>query len=369
MYTRIINFIKKSIQEYFPTIAFREGTGVWDLFVKAFAILYNRILERLTTIRNDSDIRNYATMSETALDAQAANWFLTRSEGAYSSGNVRIYLKTPVKVTIPSGFTALSSSGLRFVTREAWSFSAAQVTNNKDGTRYYFDITMYGQNPGSEYNVPSHAIVDLYSPFYADWTRVDNLYAFTGGATKETNSELYDRMVNSANTRNLLITKSSAATTLYEAFPTFKDIVVVGYGEDEMDRDIVYGVVGVGIDVPYRRQDFYGKSRGDLFTNPCVSYEISSTSKAPLIAELASATEVSQEDYHYLSAYDLIYYTYQGGLLFSDDFDDSDTFDMTDGYIASDSGFVFGRRAYGNSVYIGGGNLYMGATDAESVPI
>lgn len=369
MFDRIINFVVNVAKEYFPAIAFREGTGAYDLFVKGFALLYNRIYSTLTAIRRESDIRYYATMSETGLDRIGNLWFLTRSTGDFSSGRVRIYFNDAVAIRIPIGFSVSSSTGLRFETREDYVFSQSSIANNVDGNRYYCDIVVYASAKGSEYNLAAHSITDIYSPFYAPWTRVDNLYAFTGGAVHEDNTEFFGRIVESVNTRELLITEGSVKTSLYENFPTFKNITVIGYGDDEMDRDIVFGVISTGGYSPYHKNDFYGKRSGNPYSNKSEALAHSCTTYAPDPSVLTSdGIELDDDEYHQIASYDVVYCTKQASEIVNEDWDISG-FDFPSEWIASDSGLQFGRRAYGNSAYIGGGNLIMGATDEPMIAI
>jgi hypothetical protein len=91
MYNRILAFLEKSLYEFFPTMSVREGTGIYDLFIKAFAVIANRILSIFDSIKRDNDPRNYATMSEQALDRYGRQWFITRNDGSYASGRANIY--------------------------------------------------------------------------------------------------------------------------------------------------------------------------------------------------------------------------------------------------------------------------------------
>lgn len=361
MYSKIVNYVARHIKEYFPDIAFREGTGAWDLMVKAFAILYYKFIDILNAIRKDSDPSEYESMSSTAIDKWLRMYFLTRNQGDYAYGNVKIYFKTPKRIDIPSSFYVSTASGLKFKTLEAFSFSKAQVANNRVNGEYYVEITVYAEKTGSEYNIESHSISDIYSPFYVSWSRVDNEHPFTQGVSGETNAEAYYRAVNSINTRQRLITKGSIATTLNEAFPSLKNVTILGYGDDGMERDIVYSIVGNNGQVPYHRSDLYNKRRSELVANSSIARRGAYTSQTPSLSVLAGGYEYDNDDYSQVSAYDLNYLTINGGLLFSDSFNSSDSLED---WIVSDSGLEFGETAYGNSATVSSsGNLVLGATN------
>lgn len=372
MYTKILNFIMRMVTEYFPDIAFREGTASYDLFVKAYALLHSDNLDTQDIVLSRLDPREYENMSDVAMDRLAANWFVSRAQGSLASGTVRIYFSSPSDFYVPSGFEVSTASGLTFSTYTAFSYSASQITSQREGSRYYCDIQVQARGYGDQYNVGAGAISDIVSPLYLPWTGVTNLSPFVGGAARETNEQLYSRIINSVNTRSLLITKGSASSSILENFPTVIEVDTVGFGDDAMLRDIVYGLV-MPNHIPYRKEDFYLKSKGSNLYNRNVAYYLSREFDTdpggdpvpdPLSEIEADAEEVSQDQYDGLAMLDLVYASNNGGIAYSETFDNDTGFsvyEFPDAH-ASDSGFPFGQRRYGNSIYISTeGKLVMGA--------
>lgn len=364
MYERILNFVKNYLEEFpeYQDMTFRPGTGIWDLFVKAFAMLYQRILTLLDTAIADLDIRNYATMTERAMNVLGRMWFLDRTEGDYSYGIVRIYLTTPVSTSIPLGLTFSTADNKQFKTYEDASYSAAQIMNNTSGTAYYIDLPVKSIARDASYNVPARSISDIISSTSLPWTTVTNLLPITGGATHENNTEYYNRIVNSVNTRDLLITKGSVATSLYEAFPTFTDIEVVSAGDDDMDRDLLLGVViGGSGEEPYTKSDFYGKTLGSLEKNKSEASWYSIDTQTPTAEDVGS--ELTNDEYWNLAVYDLDYFQCKGASLFSDQFELNTTFtDVDSNWIPFDTGYEYGRTQYSQSIHAYNGYLLIGET-------
>jgi len=372
MYTKILNFIVRWVTEYFPDVVLREGTAAYDLLAKAYAILHHEQLDTQDIVLGRLDPRNYETMSEASMDRLAANWFLTRNQGGLSVGPVRIYFSEPVEVTIPVNFEVETSSGLKFITYSTFSYSASQLESQKIGNRYYCDISVYASANGSQYNIGVGEISDIASPLYQPWVSVSNLQAFTGGAARESNSEFYSRIIASVNTRSLLITTGSVSTSLLEFFPTLLAVETLGFGDVGMDRDIVYGL-SLPNHIPYRLEDFSMKSKGSTLYNKNIAYSASMDfdvdgSGDPIPSALSTiqsyAEEVDQDNYDALARLDLIYYERSGGIAYSETFDNDTGFSVYEfpDACASDSGFPFGERRYGNSILIStAGRLVMGA--------
>lgn len=365
MYTKIINFIESFLSEYeeFQGTSFREGTAIRDLFIKAFAMLYRRILSLLETVILDLDIRNYATATEGSLNKLGRMWFLERSNGTYASGRIKIYLDSPIAVTIARGTVFRTADGSIFNADSDYTYSAAQVFNNKVGNEYYIIIGAKAKNKGSDGNIIAHAITEMTPTSLIPWTRVDNPNPFTGGANHESNTEFYNRISNSVNTRELLITKGSLASALYDAFPTFIDIDVVSAGEDAMERDVVMGIVlgGEG-EIPYSKSDFYGKTAGQLESNKSIAYEYSIDSITP--EDDDTGTEVSNADYNNLAAYDVSYYSHRGSRIVEETFGTNTTFTDNTDWIPFDNGYEFGQTHYSRSIYAYNGYLLIGETTA-----
>lgn len=376
-YDTILNYATRYAQEYFPTVAFREGTGAYDLLIKAFCILAYDLFTKLSQHLGNYAVTNWTGLSDALVDAYASIWLLSRSPGGVATGRVRIYFSEATSVAIPLGFRVLSSSGLRFVSDSAYSFSENRIRSQREGNRYYCDITVIAEASGSDYNVGVGAITDIESAFYAPWTSVTNQYAFTQGANREDNAAFGLRVTESVNTRQLIITAASAETTLRDALPTVLEIEVVGYGDDAMLRDQVHYVMSSS-GTPYTRVDFARKTRGNTLFNYSEAYfgSLLATSLSGGIPDpddiVSEMDEATQEAYSGLSVEDLVFASVNGGEIIYDDFDSTlgyPSFESGE-WLWTDSGQLYGHKIYSNSIYItAAGKMRLGAEDWQSAPI
>lgn len=372
-YDAILNYATRYAQEYFPNVAFREGTGAYDLLIKAFCILAYDLFSKLSRHLGNYAVSNWVDLPDSLVDAYASIWLLSRSPGGIATGRVRIYFSEPTAVSIPVGFRVLSNNGLRFVADNEYSFSENRMRSQREGSRYYCDITVVAEASGEEYNVGVGAITDIESAFYAPWTSITNQHAFTQGVKREDNAAFGRRITESVNTRQLIITAASAETTLRDALPTILEIDVVGFGDPAMQRDLMHEVMP-GSGLPYVRVDFARKTRGNSLYNPSEAYFgslLASSDGLPNPKDLVEELEeADQENYSALGVEDLVLATAHGGEIIFDGFDSNKASFDPGKWIWTDSGQPYGQKIYGNSIYITReGKLRLGAEDWKRATI
>ena len=381
MLNNVINLVVNFLKEHFPNLRYRDG-AIYDLFVKAFSLLFKQEIDKVNALLAGLDIRNYATMTEAELDRCAAFWFVSRVTGAKASTRVRVELTAAVKVEIPVGFAFATVDGYKFLVTEARSFSAAQIAATQVGDIYYFDVPVQAEEEGTEYNVSVGEISSIASAFYAPVYRVTNLTAATSGANRETNTELYMRLVRSVNTRSLLITPNSIYTMLMAVYPTLRDVNVACKGDTLMQRDRIYDAQMPGGLSPYETSNYWGKRAGIIRFNKNIARDGRMMAPADIptttLADVEDAVvEVEQADYYDIYGLDLEYMITRGGLEYFDDFEDNQEWSSInpkrvqdiENWIATDSGFEFGTRKYGNSISIFNGWLCLGITNEALSPI
>lgn len=232
-------YIKKKIAEVDALIDTRDSTGVGDILIKPLVAILQPVVDELTRIGNNQSLINGLTMSEEDLDALIANIFLTRSAGQNARGSVRIFFSAPVAITVPAASEFVDGTGLRFFSNVDVTITANQMSLNKDGDFFYVDIAVTAELPGAAGNVAAGSIVDFVSG-PSTIIKVDNPAPFEGGADRETNAALIDRAKEAITVRDL-VSKPAIKTVLLEKFSFIRDLRVIGYGDQEMERDFLIG--------------------------------------------------------------------------------------------------------------------------------
>ncbi len=283
------NFLEQFLTDIVPEGDFTQGTSLRDLTVKALAAVVAFIrkdavlglqLRSLVTVRDavgsDPDA---LTDSVTAI---LSNFFVAPKGGRKSRGFAIGHASRLVDIFIPVTTRFTYSQGLVFVVDSAdvLFIPAAQLVPIVDADSavldYEFRIPLVAAQTGDAYNVDPSLFSDFdrFSPYV---TRIESTTKFSGGSGPETVEEILDRAPTAVSVRNLINSRSIDAT-LNDNFDGIESLLVVGFGDPEMQRDLIPGIaphlrlhVGGMTDVYLRtalvETEFVG-AVGDLFARP-----------------------------------------------------------------------------------------------------
>jgi len=255
----IREFITDRLKELLPSYDIRQGTNIYDWFCNLHYLLLSPFQETLDTIETGLRLDNYATMTEDAMDALASNFLVTRRLGSKASGSVTLYFAEAQPASVTVATQLIGPGDIIFYPVTPVSVTEETMASNYDATRglYYLTFQAEASTEGTTYDIEENTITSInYGP--------DNVYIiensiFAGGADKETNTDLYNRILLSLGLRDLVV-KDAIDTVLSEQFSHLSYIFSVGHGEDEMRRDLINGIhVGNMVDI-------YGKD-SSLATN------------------------------------------------------------------------------------------------------
>ena len=250
----IAEFLEARLKEYDPTFEVRKGTAFDQLFFKPIQFIVQPLRDESDYIQtSQSFLRILQTtapdeFSEEAVDALAANLFVTRDTGNVSAGVVRVYYSSPVSREWASNAAVFNgSNGGTYSNPLPFVIAATQMTVNLENSLYYLDIPVQSSSLGTDNDLPVGGIVSLSND--SDAITVSNLFPITGGKAKETNTELITRVKASISVRDLVTGKGFNAV-LTQNFPTYvSELQAIGFNDPEMMRDIVFNThIGGKID-------------------------------------------------------------------------------------------------------------------------
>lgn len=244
----IISFIQTRLAEADPNFDVREGTAFYDLFVKPQQFMLQPLNDFMTKRRVGQSIRQMlqdptpdtpTTFDSSDADDAAGNLYVTRDSGNISTGSVRVSYITPKLLEFPALTAQFTAGTLNFFNSSDFTLSASQMALQSDGSLYFADIPIQAELAGDGYDVDAGAITAFLND--SDAVRVTNLAKLSGGLSAETNTQLLKRTSNSIGVRDLETVKGINAI-LKELFPFLREIVSVGMGDPEMQRDIQYNI-------------------------------------------------------------------------------------------------------------------------------
>ena len=231
-------FVRERVRKAFPSLAITEADDLTDVLIDPIRVLFEPLVREVKLVKLRSSLRNISSLSDDEVDALMGNFFSVRVSGGYAVGVVRAYFSTPQTVSITQTQPATTRSGLRFFPTRPQQITADQMLLNIDGSEYYFDINYTAENRGDEYNVEPNEVVSVANLPSA--TRARNLRRFRGGIARESSADFSARTQRSLSDKTLTVERGISAT-LYENFPTLRQLLVAGFRDPEMVRDVIQG--------------------------------------------------------------------------------------------------------------------------------
>lgn len=255
MALEVTDFIIERLLEYDSTFDTGGGIVTTELMIKPLSVVLQPLRDEIDEVKQSQSILTVLEdddpdgFDEDVVDALASNVFIERSEGGKATGTVRVRYFSPQAVDIGTGLAAfLDSSGNRYLNTGPISLTASEMSLNVDGSLYYFETAVEAEEEGSDGNVDIGGIQQFENE-PENVANVTNLVAFSNGVSRETNTELIER-IKVAVTVRALVTGRGIITTLQDNFPTILEIKPIGFGDPEMQRDIVYNThIGGHVDV------------------------------------------------------------------------------------------------------------------------
>jgi hypothetical protein len=247
--TDIYEFLRDRIRQEFPTIGAEEGDTLVDLLITPLELLIEPLKREIQVVRQGQSANSASTMRLEDAQDLAANFFTEWSTGSRSIVTVRVYFASPTYVNVFSTATFSTATGLNFFPLTSQVTRPETMLLQRSGTEYYVDVQVIAEKTGDEYDVDKGAITSVSG--LSGWVRVTNLAASSGGAPAETAEKLLTRTRSSLTERSLNVRRGIIAR-LTNDFPSIVDAEVTGYGDPEMDRDVLTGsgegsVVSTGI--------------------------------------------------------------------------------------------------------------------------
>lgn len=252
----VITFIQTRLQEANPLFESRQGTAHYDLFIQPQELMLQPLNDYMSQRMVGQSVRlmlqdptpdTPTTFASTDVDNLASNLFVTRDQGAISTGIARVYYTAPTDLEFPALTAQFTAGSLNFYNSTDFVISSDQMALQSDGSLFYADIPVQAEQAGDDYDLPIGSITAILNDPNA--VKVSNLSATVGGLPAQTNTQLLNQIPNSIAVRDLETGKGINAI-LTQDFPFLQQIVSIGMGDPEMQRDIQYNIhIGAKADV------------------------------------------------------------------------------------------------------------------------
>ena len=236
--TDIGDYLVTVLKEEYPTLELQEGDLIVDLLVKPLQLLLEPLKREINLLRKRQSARYPSEMTLSDAEDLAANFFVTRKLGSISRGTVRILFSSPTFLNVGDQVKFSTNTGLTFFPVVQQYISIDTITSQRVGNLYYADITVRSEAEGEQYNIEAGSIV--IAEGVPNYVSVTNPFSFDTASNSETASQLLQRVEKSLTERSLTSRRGIFAR-LMEEFQSIRNMQVIGYGDDEMIRDILTG--------------------------------------------------------------------------------------------------------------------------------
>ena len=211
-----------------------------DVVTKPHVMFSKTLFDEIENYKNTISLSNRSAMTPTQLDAVASKFFVQRRTSSTLALEVTIYLNTNnnkiLQVLTTDAFRTSDSISFNPVQNYVFLPSSLPSIIVNGQTLYVATVTVVSNNATRQINANE---ITSYTINHPSLSNVVNLRASTPPVLAETNDQLNVKINNSLFTRNI-VNRPSIFNALTQAFPNqLVSVYSVGYGDVEMQRDIV----------------------------------------------------------------------------------------------------------------------------------
>jgi len=258
----IADYISGVIQEEHPEIPTDPGSSFNDLFIAPLISIMSPFLSEFNRLDLNQDLGNAVLMTKEDLDNIGQNnYFISRQLGQRATTTVTVFMDPSFAtssvlippITVSNGslkYSAVTSTFVKLVDSSVPDSYATVLPGvlsnylNPATQKYEIPIYVVAEKPGVDYNVDTGKINTLLTkyPFLND--TVTNYIKVSNGTTDEDNVAYVERIGKVYLTKNLG-TDIGYREFILSTFASVIDLIIVGYGDSEMTRDVLVDTYGV----------------------------------------------------------------------------------------------------------------------------
>jgi uncharacterized phage protein gp47/JayE len=234
------NLLISQINELDPDIDTSVGSNFRDLLINPLATLFSSYQSDHENVMNSLSATNPSLFSEEELDALASNFLISRNEGAYHVGEVKLYFSEPRALVIPANSRFVyEPSGVQYETLSNFTITKSTMSEGLDG-RFYVTppIKVRSLDRTSSGYLASGALLKSLTFRTPNPSKVQVTSDISGGSQREDNEALYNRLLDTVKT-STLASKGVIENSIASFYPQIKEVQVVGAGDPLMIRDLV----------------------------------------------------------------------------------------------------------------------------------
>jgi len=231
----IRQFIEDRMAVEYPDLdVISPGSALADTLVGPLQILLEPLRREIISLRDQRSLADPTILNEDELDALLGNIFANRRTGDFARGIQRVFYNSRTSVGIDNSIVFSTTEGVAFVPDVVRTYGPNDM--RRSGGLFYLDIPIRSIEPVETANVDPNTIRFVRN--LDGVVRTTNLRAIRFGVARETNETFSDRAARALTERSTN-TSRGIETALLDTFSDLVSVATVGYGEPEMQRDIL----------------------------------------------------------------------------------------------------------------------------------
>lgn len=240
----VMEFMTQILGEAFPDLNVAEGSVLHDTMVRPVSLMLQPHRDFSRLLARNLSLRNFQVMDEAELDRLSANFLVQRRAGVRARGVQRVFFQSPQPVSIGPEARFFDDQGRAFspVNTVAVSQSDLEANVVPATGEFYVDVPVVAAIAGEEGMVAAGTVRNVQGIPGA--TRTTNEKGFTAGKNRDSNTELYNRILGSVTNRDL-VKRNAIEKAILDSFDSVRRVEVVGFGDADMQRDVVSVAIAV----------------------------------------------------------------------------------------------------------------------------
>lgn len=246
----IIEFLLQLMREQYPGLNLSRGSAFYQSNVLPFSLMLQPFRDRMNTIKRNQSLLNYQVMSDQEVDRRASNFLIGRKTGTRAYGIQRVFYEDLQSVFIDRNVVFFDDQDHRWNPISGIVMTEVEMASQliPETSEYYVDVGIIAEAEGEEY-VAEEGQINQFANI-PNATRTLNPVRLAGGKGQETNTELVVRTETAITNRDL-VKNDAIETAISEAFISVRNVKSIGYGDEDMERDIVEAVVSIDEILPF----------------------------------------------------------------------------------------------------------------------
>ncbi len=295
----IVEFIRETFaeDETLKNYDIREGSNIYELLIVplVYILTTKMSLDVIDTEKDALNLSNYSNMTVDQIKRLASNFLVTEGKSNETTGMITLYFTEPISWEIAAGNKLYSGNKEFEFTDNVILSTNANVYTVIDG---YFTIgNIRVKNTRGE-SIAENTLGQV-DDAPAELVKIVH-EAMTSGTSDYTVSEYYNLIRNSINSRNMM-SKSGIELSIRENFRGLRNIDIVGAGDNEMVRDLLYNTI-IANGEYNRTSNFVGKLKGNIAAVPNKAfYLFRQSGELSNAIESADGEEFNQYQYNKIS--------------------------------------------------------------------